>query len=40
MKQINDFTFKTVDEMTGREFFCVERLRNDVFVAEQKITLP
>lgn len=40
MKQINDFTFKTVDEMTGREFFCVERLRNDIFVAEQKITLP
>lgn len=26
--------------MTGREMFCVERLRCDVFVTEQKITLP
>lgn len=26
--------------MTGREFFCVERLRTDTFVTEQKITLP
>lgn len=40
MKQIDNFTFKKVDEMTGREFFCVERLRSDIFVAEQKITLP
>ena len=30
MKQINDFTFKTVDEMTGRGYLIVERLRNDV----------
>lgn len=26
--------------MTGREAFCVERLRNEVFVSEQKITVP
>lgn len=26
--------------MSGREFFCVERLRCDCFVTEQKITLP
>jgi predicted GNAT family N-acyltransferase len=38
-KKLN-FTFKHVDEMTGREFFCVERLRTDSFVTEQKITLP
>ncbi|GAA3639217.1 GNAT family N-acetyltransferase [Lactobacillus hamsteri] len=34
------FSFKKVDEMSGRELFCVERLRSEVFVAEQKITLP
>lgn len=34
------FYFKTIDEMTGREAFCVERLRSEVFVSEQKITLP
>lgn len=34
------FNFKQVDKMTGREFFCVERLRCDSFVTEQKITLP
>lgn len=32
--------FKKIDEMTGREFFCVERLRSLTFVTEQKITLP
>lgn len=26
--------------MSGRELFCVERLRSEVFVTEQKITLP
>lgn len=26
--------------MLGREFFCVERLRTNTFVTEQKITLP
>lgn len=26
--------------MNGREVFCVERLRSEVFVSEQKITLP
>lgn len=36
----SEFTFKKIDEMTGREFFCVERLRSDTFVTEQKITLP
>ncbi len=34
------FIFKTIAEMTGREMFCVERLRCDVFVTEQGITLP
>ena len=34
------FYFKAIDEMTGREAFCVERLRNEVFVSEQKITVP
>ena len=34
------FCFKTIEEMTGYEAFCVERLRNEVFVSEQKITLP
>ena len=33
------FSFKKVDEMSGRELFCVERLRSEVFVTEQKITL-
>lgn len=40
MMQVDNFTFKKIDEMTGCEVFCVERLRNDIFVAEQKITLP
>ncbi|WP_297817545.1 GNAT family N-acetyltransferase [uncultured Lactobacillus sp.] len=35
-----DFYFKTIDEMSGREVFCVERLRCNTFVVEQKITLP
>lgn len=34
------FDFKKVDAMTGRELFCVERLRSEVFVTEQGITLP
>ena len=34
------FYFKAIDEMTGREAFCVESLRNEVFVSEQKITVP
>ena len=38
--KIDNFTFKKIDEMTAREFYCVERLRNTTFVAEQKITLP
>lgn len=35
-----DFVFKKIDDMTGRELFCVERLRSETFVTEQKITLP
>lgn len=35
-----NFQFKTIDEMSGRELFCTEKLRIDTFVAEQKITLP
>ena len=34
------FNFKTIDQMTGREMFCVERLRLETFVTEQEITLP
>lgn len=34
------FLFKKVDEMSGREMYCVERLRTNTFVTEQKITLP
>jgi predicted GNAT family N-acyltransferase len=34
------FDFKKVDAMTGRELFCIERLRSEVFVTEQGITLP
>ncbi|CCI84284.1 GNAT family acetyltransferase [Lactobacillus pasteurii DSM 23907 = CRBIP 24.76] len=37
---MNKFEFKKIDQMTGREMFCVERLRTDTFVTEQKITLP
>ena len=40
MKQINDFVFKKIDEMSGRELYCTERLREETFVVEQKITLP
>ena len=36
----HNFKFKTIDEMSGREVFCIERLRIDTFVTEQKITLP
>lgn len=35
-----DFKFKKIDEMSGREVFCIERLRSNTFVTEQKITLP
>ena len=35
-----NFNFKTVDQMNGREMFCVERLRLETFVTEQEITLP
>ena len=37
---MSEFLFKKVDEMTSRECFGVARLRDDTFVAEQKITLP
>lgn len=35
-----NFKFKKIDEMSGREAFCIFRLRSEVFVSEQKITLP
>ena len=31
--KIDNFTFKKIDEMTAREFYFVERLRNTTFVA-------
>ncbi len=34
------FSFKKIDEMSGREVYCVARLRIDTFVTEQKITAP
>lgn len=40
MKRINDFVFKKIDEISGRELYCMERLREETFVVEQKITLP
>lgn len=36
----NNFSFKKIDDMTGREMYALARLRNETFVAEQKITLP
>lgn len=35
-----DFKFKKIAQMTGQEMFCVSRLRDEIFVTEQKITLP
>lgn len=35
-----NFIFKQINQMSGREMFCVERLRTETFVTEQKITLP
>ena len=40
MKLELKFEFKTIDQMTGREMYCIERLRLETFVTEQKITLP
>ena len=40
MTESEKFTFKTVAQMTGREMFCVARLRIDTFVTEQEITVP
>lgn len=40
MEKINEFFFKKVDEMSGRELFCVERLRINSFVVEQKSLFP
>ncbi|WEV38845.1 GNAT family N-acetyltransferase [Lactobacillus sp. ESL0680] len=34
------FTFKKIDEMSGREMFCIARLRINTFVTEQEITVP
>lgn len=35
-----NFEFKKIDQLTGREMFCISRLRDEVFVTEQEITLP
>lgn len=35
-----DFSFKKIADMSGREMFCIERLRADTFVCEQKIIDP
>lgn len=40
MAKSPQFTFKKIAQMTGREMFCVARLRIDTFVTEQKITVP
>ena len=40
MTDSEKFTFKRVAQMTGREMFCVARLRIDTFVTEQEITVP
>lgn len=40
MTNTEKFTFKPIAQMTGREMFCVARLRIDTFVTEQKITVP
>ena len=40
MTEGEKFTFKPVTQMTGREMFCVARLRIDTFVTEQEITVP
>lgn len=34
------FQFKKLAQLTGREMFCLGRLRCEVFVTEQGITLP
>ncbi|WEV37166.1 GNAT family N-acetyltransferase [Lactobacillus sp. ESL0677] len=34
------FTFKRIDDMSGREMFCIARLRINTFVTEQEITVP
>ncbi|BDR59914.1 GNAT family N-acetyltransferase [Lactobacillus xylocopicola] len=39
-KAPTNFTFKKISEMSGREVFCLARLRVDTFVCEQKITDP
>ena len=35
---MREFTFKKINEMSARDFFCIERLRINSFVVEQKIT--
>ncbi|MDF7682916.1 GNAT family N-acetyltransferase [Lactobacillus sp. ESL0679] len=34
------FTFKRIDDMSGRDMFCIARLRINTFVTEQEITVP
>jgi ElaA protein len=40
MTELGNFLFKKINQMTGREVFCLARLRIDTFVTEQKITEP
>lgn len=40
MASSEKFKFQKIAEMTGREVYCVARLRIDTFVTEQKITEP
>lgn len=43
-RQKNDFSkeiqVKHFNELSAREVFCLSRIRDDVFVAEQEITVP
>ncbi|RMC51821.1 GNAT family N-acetyltransferase [Lactobacillus sp. ESL0228] len=40
MTELESFSFKKINQMTGCEVFCLARLRIDTFVTEQKITEP
>ncbi|WEV71046.1 GNAT family N-acetyltransferase [Lactobacillus sp. ESL0785] len=40
MVEKEKFVFKKIDEMSGREVFCIARLRINTFVTEQEITVP
>lgn len=40
VNNMKEFTIKTIDQMSGRDLFCVSRLRINSFVSEQLITEP